>query len=177
MLSLFKIRKFRPPGNFASIQTNQYTTAKIPLGVGVRLFVGKLVERIYVDAAMARNEASSGDSSSETAFSGGNKIVSSSLDTMRKSLGHPFSTVNTVHCLVASFNGFDVASFSDRASVAARLWMEGVAAEYFGQGGAVTTLRQNANSLSYSNEAIDEVEVSLVYNMYIELFQDPLHIV
>ena len=155
-----KIRKFRPPGNFASIQLDHYTAAKIPLGVGVRFFVRKMVERLYMDAAMSKSEVHSKELASDGSFSGGVKTISSSLDIMRKSLGHPFANTNTMHCIVASFNGLDNARFKERASVAARLWMEGIIAEYFAQNGALMGLRQNSFSSNNQSDANDEVGVS-----------------
>ena len=74
-----KIRKFRPPGNFASIQLDHYTAAKIPLGVGVRFFVRKMVERLYMDAAMSKSEVHSKELASDGSFSGGVKTISSFL--------------------------------------------------------------------------------------------------
>ena len=44
------VRQFRPPGNFGSVQLEQYTAASVPFCMGVRFFVGRMVERIYKDA-------------------------------------------------------------------------------------------------------------------------------
>ena len=155
-----QIRKYRPPGNFASVQIHHYTAAKIPLGVGVRFFVGKLVERLYLEAAILRNEVHSRGFNPETNYGS----ISSSLDIMRKSLGHPIQTLNNIHCIVASFNGFDSASFGDRASVAARLWMEGITAEYFAQSGAIMSLRQNSFTSNYISDSMDDGGVSKSYS-------------
>jgi len=145
------------------VQIHHYTAAKIPLSVGIRFFVGKLVERLYADALISRNEVIARELSGDLAFTGGNRISSSSLDLMRMSLGHPFHNTSTVNCLVASFNGLDSVTFVTRASVAARLWIEGITAEYFAQSGSMMSLRQHTSNAYNWNEVSEDVGVSKRY--------------
>mmetsp|Transcript_23314 Transcript_23314/g.33919 ORF Transcript_23314/g.33919 Transcript_23314/m.33919 type:complete len:642 (+) Transcript_23314:278-2203(+) len=132
------VRKFRPPGNFGSAQFDQYTAAPIPMCVGIRFFVGKFVERLYLEANLYRNTA-----------------LASGLDVLRKSLSHPISSTHTVRCIVAGVEGMDAASFGDRAAVAAYLWASGIAAEYMPQSGVMMSLLQQSSSDSNKPNALD----------------------
>ena len=62
------------------------------------------------------------------------------IDFLRRSLGHPLKMSSSVKCIVASPNGMDSSSFSERFIVAARLWAEGISAEYMPQSGVMLSL-------------------------------------
>lgn len=131
------VRKFRPPGNFATAFVNYYTAAPIPVCVGVRFSIGKLVELLYLDAASS-NRRSSTDTWNELAqMSSMNKQT---VDLMRQSLGHPLQYAESVTAVVASVHGMDSASTRERFVVACRLWAEGISAEYLPQSGIMLSL-------------------------------------
>jgi serine/threonine protein kinase/histidyl-tRNA synthetase len=139
------IRRFRPPGNFASVQLNRYTASPIPVAVGVNFYLGRFVEQQYIAAANARNEALAGY------FEGGGvpyqstnakPSIASVSETIRLGLAHPFPASSSIQCVVASLNGLDSASINDRAEVASRLWIAGIATEFLPQGGALTNVIQ-----------------------------------
>eukprot|EP00550_Attheya_septentrionalis_P002446 CAMPEP_0198283486 /NCGR_PEP_ID=MMETSP1449-20131203/3055_1 /TAXON_ID=420275 /ORGANISM="Attheya septentrionalis, Strain CCMP2084" /LENGTH=1832 /DNA_ID=CAMNT_0043980097 /DNA_START=122 /DNA_END=5620 /DNA_ORIENTATION=+ len=133
------VRKFRPPGNFASARFSNYTTAPIPTCVGVRFFVGKLVENLYTESMVVRDKLFLGERIN-TASDGLNEA--SGMELMRKSLGHPLPSWHAIKCVVAGANGMDCESSSERAVVAARLWAAGIAAEYVPQSGVIMGLLQ-----------------------------------
>ncbi len=132
-----QVRRNRPPGNFGSAVFNFYTTAPIPTVrcrsvffrdfspsltcaiqcVGVRFYVGKLVELAYLDAT--NQSAKAGTSAS---------------------LGYPLHLCTSVRCVVASVHGMDSASTPERFVVASRLWLEGISAEYLAQSGVMASL-------------------------------------
>ena len=72
------VRQFRPPGNFGSVQLDSYTAASVPFCMGVRFFVGRMVERIYKDACL--------DASQQLSKRQGRSF----LEGVRRSIGHPF---------------------------------------------------------------------------------------
>ncbi len=106
------VRRFRPPGNFGSAIVDSYTGAKVPFCVGVRFFVGRIVERIYKDACFDASHLSR-----------------SFLENVRRSIGHPFVDI-PIQCIVTGENGFDLATHCERASVASLLWSAGIPCEY-----------------------------------------------
>jgi hypothetical protein len=128
------VRKHRPPGNFGSALFNYYTTAPIPMCAGVRFSVGKLVELLYMDAAVS--------SPKEISSEGWNtaELDKQGIDALRRSLGHPLNYAESVKCVVASVHGMDAASASERFLVASRLWAEGISAEYLPQSGVMLSL-------------------------------------
>ncbi len=105
------VRRFRPPGNFASATVSHYTSAPIPVCVGVRFFVGKFVELIYIDATMlGRQDGNQSGNESRNI-----DTDSQNIDLLRRSLGHPLNFSKSVHCIVASVHGlgmFDCHAFS-----------------------------------------------------------------
>ena len=62
------------------------------------------------------------------------------IDFLRRSLGHPLKMSTSVKCIVASPSGMDSSSSSERFIVAARLWAEGISAEYMPQSGVMLSL-------------------------------------
>lgn len=121
------VRQYRPPGNFGSSVVSQYTAARIPQCAGVRFFVGKLVEIVYLQSTPR-------DSSNISA----NDPIS--MDVVRTYLGHPFSFAKSVQVLVASAQGMDHESTPERFLVASKLWIEGISAEYLPQSGIALSL-------------------------------------
>ena len=121
------VRRNRPPGNFASTFVQHYTTSPIPFCFGVRFAVGKLVELLYVNAAM-------------DPLDNFDVAASADISQMRKLLGHPLENARTVDCMVASANGMDSTAISERFQVATRLWREGISAEYLAHSGVMLSL-------------------------------------
>lgn len=102
------VRRFRPPGNFATAVVSHYTSAPIPVCVGVRFFVGKFVELVYIDATMFGRQ----DRTSSGGESWNADTDIHSIDLLRRSLGHPLSFSRSVHCVVASVHGLGMSSSS-----------------------------------------------------------------
>lgn len=48
------IRKYRPPGNFGSTSVESYTSTALPIAMGVRFFIGKIVECLYISASRVK---------------------------------------------------------------------------------------------------------------------------
>ncbi len=113
------VRRFRPPGNFATSQVDQYTSASIPFCTGVRFFVGRLVARTYFEAALLSRQENENIAS-----------LTAEADILRRVLAHPFASTPTVKCIVVGMNGFDSATLSERAIVAAHLWAEGISGKF-----------------------------------------------
>lgn len=129
------VRKYRPPGNFGSALLTQYTTAPIPMCAGVRFSVGKLLELAYIDSAVgAQGEKDIVDWSQK--FS----LERQGIHFLSKSLGHPLKMSSSVRCVVASPHGMDSSSTAERLLVAARLWAEGISAEYMPQSGVMLSI-------------------------------------
>ncbi len=128
------VRKFRPPGNFASIQVDKYTSAPIPMCIGARVFVRRLVDRAYLEATW-RTSLECNDSEE---------------DLMRWSLGQPDDVYSPVHCVVVSMNGFDMETLSKRATIASVLWSEGISAEYVLQSGVMMSLLKQSHTVETS---------------------------
>jgi serine/threonine protein kinase len=128
------VRKHRPPGNFGSALFNYYTTAPIPMCAGVRFSVGKLVELLYIDAAVSSPKEVSTEGWNTT------ELDKQGIDALRRSLGHPLNYAEYVKCVVASVHGMDAASAPERFLVASRLWAEGISAEYLPQSGVMLSL-------------------------------------
>eukprot|EP00578_Thalassiosira_sp_NH16_P006270 CAMPEP_0181120618 /NCGR_PEP_ID=MMETSP1071-20121207/24259_1 /TAXON_ID=35127 /ORGANISM="Thalassiosira sp., Strain NH16" /LENGTH=1767 /DNA_ID=CAMNT_0023205299 /DNA_START=89 /DNA_END=5389 /DNA_ORIENTATION=+ len=117
------VRQFRPPGNFGSVQANDYTAAKIPYCSGVLFFLGKMIERIYLDAAHDE------------------KWQHSFLESLRRSIGHPLIDSSIpVQCIVTSETGLDLATCAERAQISALLWSAGISCEYLAQSGVMMSL-------------------------------------
>lgn len=93
--------QIRPPGKFGSV--NEFTVAKVPFCSGLLIFVGKMVERIYHNAADNKKRQNQ-----------------SFIENLRSSLGHPLP-VPPINCIVTSENGLDLASCSQRAKICALL--------------------------------------------------------
>lgn len=109
------VRKNRPPGGtFGS---------SIPICVGLRLFIGSLVEQAYQRAAEFSQDAHS--STNRRGSSMGTQIES-----IRCDLGHPLPPHHPIKCIVSGTNGLDSASLGERARLAALLWQDGIASEY-----------------------------------------------
>ena len=132
------VRRYRPPGNFGSVVVNHYTSARIPVCTGVRFAIGKLVELLYLDAALAcRTKFSDGSSSDLLQSAGADKHC---MDILRQSLGHPLQSALSIRVLVASVHGMDAASTPERFLVASQLWTNGISAEYLPHSGVVLSL-------------------------------------
>lgn len=137
------VRRFRPPGNFATSQVDQYTSASIPVCTGVRFFVGRLVAQKYVEAALSSRRENDHMLS-----------LTSESDVLRRVLAHPFPPSPSVKCIIVGMNGFDSASLSERAVVAAHLWSEGISAEYIPHSGVMLSLlkrQDSANEIAVSD--------------------------
>uniref|UniRef100_A0A6U6FXU5 non-specific serine/threonine protein kinase n=2 Tax=Odontella aurita TaxID=265563 RepID=A0A6U6FXU5_9STRA len=150
-------RKFRPPGNFGSVHFNQYTAAPFPLCVGLKISVGKLVERSYSLASL--NSISNSSSSA-----GG-------IDALREGIGQPLLSMHPVCCIIASMNGLDAASLEERATVASKLWCAGIAAEYMCQSGVLASfLRKGGADYSSALSSVsarnaDQIIASMQLNL------------
>jgi hypothetical protein len=167
------VRRFRPPGNFAASQVNQYTSAPIPVCTGVRFMVGAFVERVYVEAAL-KSRIESEKTTSLTADS----------DILRRVLAVPYiSQKGSVQCVVVGTNGFDSASLPERAMVASHLWMKGISAEFIPHSGVILSLLKHSEAdtstvISDTNEwTLDQicdlccVSISLIYGTHVLNFQ------
>ena len=109
---------------------NEYTAAKVPFCSGLLIFVGKMVERIYHDAA------------------DNNKRQNQSfIENLRHSIGHPLP-LSPVNCIVTSENGLDLASCAQRAKICALLWSSGISCEYLAQSGVMMSLLRHVSSSS-----------------------------
>lgn len=150
------VRKFRPPGNFASSVVNQYTAASIPFCMGVRFPVGKFVELAYLDATLQATERWATQDSQKSASD------AQTIDILRLSLGHPFSYSTCVQCLVASVHGLDSATVSDRLMVASILWSEGISAEYLPHSGIMLSLLKRTRDEDEGQGASDWSLVELM---------------
>lgn len=73
------------------------------------------------------------------------------IDVLRRSLGHPLKLSNSVRCVVASPNGMDSSSSPERLLVAARLWADGISAEYMPQSGVMLSILKRINEESNSD--------------------------
>lgn len=123
--------QFRPPGKIGSV--NKFTVANVPFCSGLLIFVGKMVERIYHDAADNKKRQNQ-----------------SFIENLRSRLGHPLPQP-TVNCIVTSENGLDLASCSLRAKICARLWSTGISCEYLAQSGVMMSLLQHLSSNASAN--------------------------
>lgn len=85
--------------------------------------MGKLVERMYQDASFCEMKARH-----------------SFLETLRRSIGYPFSDSSPIQCVVCSENGFDLGTFGERAAVASILWRNGISCEFSAQSGVMMSL-------------------------------------
>eukprot|EP00551_Chaetoceros_affinis_P010160 CAMPEP_0203676654 /NCGR_PEP_ID=MMETSP0090-20130426/25266_1 /ASSEMBLY_ACC=CAM_ASM_001088 /TAXON_ID=426623 /ORGANISM="Chaetoceros affinis, Strain CCMP159" /LENGTH=499 /DNA_ID=CAMNT_0050543261 /DNA_START=480 /DNA_END=1982 /DNA_ORIENTATION=+ len=133
------VRKFRPPGNFGSIQLDKYTSAPIPMCVGARIFVRRLIERAYTEASfVAKAESLKTKASSSIA----------DIESTRRLLGHPPDVFSCIQCIVVSMDGFDPQTLSKRAVVAAHLWSKGISCEYVAQSGVMMSLLKHTNTKS-----------------------------
>lgn len=121
------VRRFRPPGNFAAELTG-YRSAPIPICAGLRIFIGKIVEQLYLYSLLESKRLH-------------NSNIYQTVDTeiLRKSLAHPFPKSPSVTCIVAGTNGFDSSSLTERITVASLLWAKGIATEYVPHSGVIST--------------------------------------
>jgi hypothetical protein len=69
---------------------------------------------------------------------------------LRRSLGHPVRLSTSVRVVVASPNGMDSSSSYERFLVAARLWADGISAEYMPQSGVMLSLLKRMKEESSS---------------------------
>lgn len=148
------VRKYRPPGNFGSALLSFYTNASIPICAGVRFSVGKLVESLYMESAPLLSRPSA-DMESNVKFASD----AAGVEYLRSSLGHPLNVAKSVQVMVASTNGMDAASASERLIVASHLWASGISAEYLTHSGVMISLlrarsREDATSSDWSLEEL-----------------------
>ena len=114
------VRHFRPPGNLST---------PIPACIGIKFSVGKLLERIYQNAAQT-------DSTSVP------NTKYSYLDNIRRSLGYPFHDHYSapVQVIITGENGMDKSTECERANVASLLWSRGISCDYTAQSGLMMSL-------------------------------------
>ena len=118
------VRKNRPPGGtFGS---------SIPICVGLRVFIGSLVEQAYRRAAEI-SDAHSGSTNRRGSSMG------AQIESIRAGLGHPLPPQHPIKCIVSGTNGLDSVSLDDRARVSALLWRSGIASEYTSNASALTS--------------------------------------
>jgi hypothetical protein len=121
--------------------------------IGTRIFVRRIIERIYYEASQnAKIESKSIKNSSS------NNI---NIESTRRLLGHPNAVYPNVQCIVVSVNGFDLDSISNRAMVASYLWAAGISAEYVAQSGVMMNLlkqTKGANSLGGEKNVSDKCD-------------------
>lgn len=118
------VRKNRPPGGtFGS---------SIPICVGLRVFIGSLVEQAYRRAAEISQDA-------HASINRRGSSTGAQIEWIRGGLGHPLPPHHPIKCIVSGTNGLDSASLADRARLAALLWREGVASEYSSNANALTS--------------------------------------
>lgn len=99
----------------------------IPLCVGIRFSVGKILQRIYQNTTSLDNAASS--------------TKHSHIELIRRSLGFPFHDCpGPVQVIISSENGMDKATVSERATVAAVLWSHGISCDYSAHSGLIMSL-------------------------------------
>jgi histidyl-tRNA synthetase len=131
------VRRSRPPGNFGSALFNAYTTAPIPRCVGVKFFIGRLVELVYLESTIANSM--SVDSYDLTR--GSTQEAMYGIDAIRASLGHPLNMMpSPTQCIVSSVHGLDSSTAQERFIVASKLWSEGISCEYLAQSGVLASL-------------------------------------
>ena len=100
----------------------------MPHCVGLLLFVGKMVEHIYHDAADSEKRQNQ-----------------SFIENLKRSMGHPLPSA-PIHCIVTSENGLDLASCAQRAKICALLWSSGISCEYLAQSGVMMSLLRHLSS-------------------------------
>jgi histidyl-tRNA synthetase len=149
------VRRYRPPGNFNSTLPNSYVNASIPICVGVTFNVCKLVESFYIESSL-----NSVPTSMEIEGTGKFTPDVAGIDLLRRSLGHPLHLASSVKVVVASTNGMDATSASERLFVASHLWAHGISAEYLTQSGVMISLlhpkssEESTLSVSFGNDGI-----------------------
>lgn len=104
--------------------------AKVPACIGLILFLGKMIERIYHDAAVD-------DKRQNHSF----------VENLRRSMGHPLPSA-PINCIVTSESGLDLASCALRAKICALLWSSGISCEYLAQSGVMLSLLRHLSSNS-----------------------------
>jgi hypothetical protein len=128
----------------------------------LRFSVGKLVELAYNDATVS---VPRGKDAIEMAqkFS----MEKQGVDFLRRSLGHPLKMSQSVRCVVASPNGMDSASASERLLVAARLWADGISAEYMTQSGVMLSLIKRLKGEEAGRDPIASVGYQFMHKIHI----------
>ena len=125
--------------------------------MGVRFAIGKLVELLYYESTLVDQDSNLDLSQPSLERHG--------IDFLRRSLGHPLKMSTSVKCIVASPNGMDSSSSSERLLVAARLWAEGISAEYMPQSGVMLSLLKRIKE-----EAGREADASVRYTFLLQEF-------
>jgi hypothetical protein len=143
--SFYKVRHFRPPSNFGSIQVSNYSAVKIPFCSGLIIFVGKMIEVIYTNALTYETWQ-------------GHQF--SFIESLRVSIGHPIiDSSQTIQCIVTGENGLDLATCPERAMAASMLWTVGISSEYLAQSSVILSLlRHIQSSTSTSPEWISSAD-------------------
>ena len=130
------VRRTRPPGNFGTSLTNEYTTARIPICAGARFHLDDVLLAMRKWALMERSK--SGDVVAQHG---------AVLQTIRVSLGHPLplmqhvAKTNLPQVLVCSTGGMEEDTLVERCSVAWGLRRGGVRAEYQSQVGGLCIMK------------------------------------
>jgi hypothetical protein len=154
------VRRFRPPGNFGSVQLDKYTSAPIPFCFGTRFFVRRFVEQAYVEASK----------SAEIEVLTSKVVSNADIESIRKSLGHPFQVFPRIQCVIVGTNGFDAESLLSRAMVATKLWLDGISAEYVAQSGVILSLlKHTVNHGLTSYSSVSQINNILCFCASIEL--------
>ena len=130
------VRRTRPPGNFGTSLTNEYTTARIPICAGARFHLDDVLLAMRKWALMERSK------SSDVVAQHG-----AVLQTIRVSLGHPLplmqhvANTNLPQVFVCSMGGMEEDTLLERCSVAWGLRKGGVRAEYQSQIGGLCFMK------------------------------------
>lgn len=124
--------------------------------MGLRFFVGKLVEHVYKDVELPHGSGSQVEN-----WSNAEAGDAKGLDIVRKSLGHPINFCTSVRCVVASAHGMDAASSAERFLVASHLWAAGISVEYMPQSGVVMNLLKQQRETATNSLGVSELEVNM----------------
>ena len=117
--------------------------------MGIRFSVGKLLERIYQNAAYHSSTVPS------TRYS--------HIENIRRSLGYPFhENTSPVQVMITSEHGLDKATSNERAKVASLLWSNGISCDYTTQSGLFMSLLQPLYSETNGSTSTFEWNVEMI---------------
>ena len=130
------VRKSRPPGNFGSSLTNEYTTSRIPICAGARFNIDSIL--------LAMRDWSLGERDKAADHVQGGGV---GLQSIRLSLGHPMPLMHNVakaalpQVIVCSTGGMESETLVERSRVAWGMRKGGVRAEYQSQLGGICFMK------------------------------------